>query len=87
MKAADATRLALRAYADPGCRRCRGRGATGDDVVATLCGCVGRNIPADTEPADGDAGDALPHPWGVITRRAQEIHASALLEAVPDTWS
>jgi hypothetical protein len=88
MKATEAIRLALRELADPACRRCRGRGTTGDDPVATLCACIRRRIPAgEAGTAGGEGGDALPHPWDTITRRAQEIHASALLENVPDTWS
>jgi hypothetical protein len=88
MKASAATLLALREFADPSCRRCRGRGATGDDLVTTLCGCVRRRVPADEQAATGDpVDDALPHPWGVITRRAQQIHAALLLQALPDTWS
>ena len=80
--------LALREYAAPSCRRCRGRGATGDDIVATLCACVRQRVPPEEETASGAGGDeAMPHPWGAITRRAQRIHAAAMLEAVPDNWS
>ena len=88
MKASDATLLALHEFADPACRRCRGRGATGDDLVATLCGCVRRRVPADRQPeTDDPVDDALPHPWGAITRRAQQIHAALLLQSLPDAWS
>ncbi len=88
MKVTEAMRLALRERADPACRRCRGRGATGEDLVATLCACVLRRLPADPHAgAQGEDDETLPHPWGIITRRAQEIHASALLEALPDNWS
>jgi len=88
MKVADAMLLALREFATPSCRRCRGRGATGDDLVATLCDCVRRRVPLDEETLSGDRGDEpVPHPWGVIARRAQHIHAAAMLQAVPDTWT
>jgi len=85
MNATTATLLALREFAAPSCRRCRGRGATGDDLVATLCACVRRRPSPDDESPEGDGG--LPPPWGAITRRAQQIHAAALLQAIPDTWS
>jgi hypothetical protein len=89
MKVSDAMLLALREFADPACRRCRGRGATGDDLVATLCACVRRRVPLDEKASIEGRGEAttVPHPWGIITRRAQEIHASVMLQAVPDTWS
>lgn len=88
MKAADAMLMALREFAEPSCRRCRGRGATGDDLVATLCACVRRHVPVGAETSIEDPGDeTVPHPWGVITRRAQQIHAAVMLEAVPDTWN
>ncbi len=91
MKATEAMRLALREFADPACRRCRGAGAKGDDLVEGLCRCVRARAPATDPPAAGDAaGDAaggLPHPWAAITRRAQSIHAAVLLQGVPDDWS
>jgi hypothetical protein len=88
MNASTATLLALREFATPSCRRCHGRGATGDDLVVTLCACVRRRLSADAEAsAAAPAGDALPPPWGTITRRAQQIHAAELLQALPDTWS
>ncbi|MBI5288625.1 MAG: hypothetical protein HY873_06600 [Chloroflexi bacterium] len=88
MKAADAMLLALREYAAPSCRRCHGRGATGEDIVATLCACVRRRVSVeDVTPGGDDGEEAVPHPWGAITRRAQQIHAAAMLQAVPDTWS
>jgi hypothetical protein len=87
MKVSDAMLLALREFADPRCRRCRGRGARGDDLVATLCACVRRRVPVDETTSIEDRDQAVPHPWGIITRRAQEIHASVMLQAVPDTWS
>jgi hypothetical protein len=88
MKVSDAMLVALREFADPSCRRCRGRGATGDDLVATLCRCVRRRVALEEETPIGERGDeTMPHPWGVITRRAQHIHAAVMLHAVPDTWS
>ncbi len=88
MNVSDAMLRALREFADPSCRRCRGRGATGDDLVATVCACVRRRVPREEETSIDDRGEgAIPHPWGVLTRRAQQIHAALMLEAVPDTWS
>ncbi len=84
MKVSDAMVIALREFADPACRRCRGRGAKGDDVVAGLCRCVKERVPDDAGAAPDES---LPHPWGAITRRAQHIHAAVLLQAVPDDWS
>jgi hypothetical protein len=84
MRITDAVQLALREFADPACRRCRGRGYTGDLRPDAVCRCVVARVPADNaEPVD----DGLPHPWHAITRRAQQIHAAALLELTPDTWS
>lgn len=82
MRIADAIGLAVREFADPACRRCGGRGFR--DVLRedTLCPCVARRAPAGGRPAD----DALPHPWGSITRRAQEIHAAHLLEGTTNSW-
>jgi hypothetical protein len=85
--ASDAMQLALREYADPGCRRCRGRGHRGDDLVGGLCRCVERRTPAAKTPPATGGEEPLPHPWGVITKRAQSIHAAALLQCVPDDWS
>lgn len=83
--ASDAMLLALRELADPACRRCRGRGHRGDDLVAGLCRCVSSKFPAE---AAGDASeDDMPHPWPSITRRAQAIHAAAMLQCLPDDWS
>jgi hypothetical protein len=88
MKISDAMLLALRGFAGPSCRRCRGRGATGDDLVATLCACVRRRVPLEDETSNRDRGEeTLPHPWRVITRRAHEIHAAVMLQPVPDTWA
>ena len=88
MKVDDAMLLALRELADPSCRRCQGRGATGDDLVASLCVCVRRRVPLEEETSIGDRGEeTVPHPWGVITRRAQHIHAAVMLQPVPDTWN
>ncbi|HXF50329.1 MAG TPA: hypothetical protein VNM43_01455 [Dehalococcoidia bacterium] len=75
-----AIRLALRRFADPQCRRCRGAGATGDDPVATVCACVRERVPRDE-------GDDVPHPWGPIVRYAQRVHAADLLHLVPDAWT
>jgi hypothetical protein len=78
----------LREFADPSCRRCGGRGATGDDLVATLCACVRRRVPREDGASAGDGGaETVPHPWGAITRRAQHIHAAVMLQAVPDSWN
>jgi hypothetical protein len=88
MKVSDAMLMALREFAEPSCRRCRGRGATGDDLVATLCACVGRRIDPENQTLCAERCDeTLPRPWGVITRRAQQIHAAAMLQAVPDNWN
>ncbi len=35
------------------------------------------------EPSD----DEMPHPWPLITRRAQTIHAAAMMQFLPDDWS
>jgi len=87
INAADAMQLALREFADPACRRCRGSGHRGDDLVAGLCRCVEKRTPADESPPSPADGEPLPHPWGIITKRAQSIHAAALLQCVPDDWS
>ena len=84
--ASDAMQLALREFADPACRRCRGRGHRGEDPVAGLCRCVEQRTPGGEAPQDAGE-EPLPHPWGVITKRAQSIHAAALLQCVPDDWS
>ncbi len=78
--------LALREFADPACRRCHGRGHRGDDLVAGLCRCVSKQFPPAEAAADAGS-DEMPHPWPLITRRAQTIHAAALLQCVPDDWS
>lgn len=75
-----AMRLALRHFADPGCRRCHGAGTTGENPVATVCRCVRENVPAENS-------DLLPHPWGPIVRYAQRLHATDLWHLVPDAWS
>ena len=80
MRITDAVQLALREFADPACRRCRGRGYVGDLRPDAVCRCVVARVPPrDAEPADDDP----PHPWPAITRRAQQIHAAALLELTP----
>jgi hypothetical protein len=84
--ASDAMLLALRELADPACRRCRGRGHRGDDLVAGLCRCVSKQFPAEA-PACSAADDDMPHPWPLITRRAQTIHAAAMMQFLPDDWS
>jgi hypothetical protein len=78
--------LALRELADPACRRCHGRGYRGDDLVAGLCRCVSAQFPPEASPVD-PGSDGMPHPWGEITRRAQTIHAAAMLQLLPDDWS
>lgn len=78
--------LALRELADPACRRCRGSGHRGDDLVAGLCRCVSRQFPAEAA-AETSGDDEMPHPWPLITRRAQTIHAAAMLQCLPDDWS
>lgn len=75
-----AIRLALQRFADPQCRRCRGTGATGDDPIATVCGCVRERVPQEDQ-------DDVHHPWGPIVRHAQRIHATDLLHLVPDAWT
>lgn len=85
MRIADAVHLALGEYADPACTRCRGRGYSGALNPDALCPCVAARVPDDEDAAP--AGDGLPHPWPAITRRAQQIHAAATIEHVPDTWS
>ena len=83
MKIDAALRLALREFADPNCRRCRGRGYRGELGPESACSCVAARVPKDERPAD----DELPHPWGAVTRRAQEIHAAATVDsALPDAW-
>lgn len=83
MRIADAMRLALGEFADPACRRCGGRGFRGDTVSEdALCRCVAPRIPATDDPPPG----ALPHPWDVLTRRAQQIHAAYLLEGTTTSW-
>jgi hypothetical protein len=78
--------LALRELADPSCRRCHGRGHRGSDLVVGLCRCVSSRFPA--ESAEGRVSDDdMPHPWPLITRRAQTIHATAMLQFLPDDWS
>jgi len=84
--ASDAMLLALHELADPACRRCHGRGYRGDDLVAGLCRCVSKQFPPAEAAADA-VSDDMPHPWPLITRRAQTIHAAALLQCVPDDWS
>jgi hypothetical protein len=83
MRIADAFQQAVTEFADPACHRCHGRGYAGALREDTLCACVGPRVPRD--PAGG-ADDALPHPWGAITRRAQQLHAAHLLECTPDNW-
>ena len=78
--------LALRELADPSCRRCRGRGHRGNDPVAGLCRCVAKQFP-DEPQAGPPSDDDMPHPWPLITRRAQTIHAAAMLQFLPDDWS
>ncbi len=93
MRADNAVCLALREIADPACRRCGGAGATGRDVVKTLCRCVRERAASHAQAAaplsgaDEAALADLPYPWGIVTRRAQRIHAAALLDMVPDNWS
>lgn len=78
--------LALRELAEPACRGCRGRGYRGDDLVAGLCRCVSKQFPP--EPAgQGSSDGEMPHPWPLITRRAQTIHAAAMMQFLPDDWS
>jgi len=86
IRASDAMLLALRELADPACRRCRGRGYRGDDLVAGLCRCVSTQFPAEPA-ADASRDEEMPHPWALITRRAQAIHAAAMLQFLPDDWS
>lgn len=82
MKIESALRLALREFADPACRRCRGRGYRGDLRPDSACSCVAARVPKDE-----DASDDLPHPWGAITRRAQQIHAASTVDSsLPDAW-
>ena len=83
MRMIDAVRLALIDFADPQCRRCGGRGYSGLLVADALCRCVPPRVPDDRH---SEAADELPHPWPIITRRAQQIHAAAVLENVPDNW-
>lgn len=85
MKIEDAVRLALRGFADPLCRRCGGAGFRRELRAESVCRCVRGRVPPDA--ATGSDAEALPHPWGAITRRAQEIHAAAAVDHVPDVWS
>ncbi len=78
--------LAVRELANPACRRCRGRGHSGDDLVAGLCRCVSKQFRAEA-PACASSDHEMPHPWPLITRRAQTIHAAAMLQCLPDDWS
>ena len=85
MKIEDAVRLALRGFADPLCRLCGGAGFRRELRAESVCRCVRRRVPPDA--ATGSDEEALQHPWGAITRRAQEIHAAASVDHVPDVWS
>jgi hypothetical protein len=85
MKIEDAVRLALREFADPHCGRCGGAGFRRELRPESVCRCVRGRVPPDAEAAP--EAEALPHPWGAITRRAQEIHAAASVDHVPDVWS
>jgi hypothetical protein len=84
MRMVDAVRLALGEFADPACRRCHGRGHDGPLDADSLCRCVPPRVPVD---AGSPTTEDLPHPWPAITRRAQQIHAAAVVEHVPDNWS
>ncbi len=84
MKIEAAIRLALREFADPACRRCRGRGYRGELAPDSACACVAARAPKDDDAADPTE---LPHPWGAVTRRAQQIHAASTVDsALPDAW-
>ncbi len=83
MRIADAMRRALGEFADPACRRCGGRGFRGNTPREdALCRCVAPRVPADPQRPR----HALPHPWDVLTRRAQQIHAAHLLEGMTNSW-
>lgn len=86
MRIENAIRLALREAADPACRRCGGAGYRRDLRPESVCRCVRERIPHEQTAAPDDES-AMPHPWPAITRRAQEIHAAAIVDRVPDTWS
>jgi hypothetical protein len=85
MKIEDAVRLALRGLADPRCGRCGGAGFRGELLAESVCRCVRNRVPQDV--ATGWDPEEMPHPWRAITRRAQEIHAAASVDHVPDVWS
>jgi hypothetical protein len=75
LRIGDAIRLALREFADPACRRCRGRGYRGELREDSLCPCVSRSgVPASR------AIEA-------VVERARLLRAADVLEHVPDTWS
>lgn len=79
-------RLALREFADPACRRCHGAGFRGELQPDAICRCVAARAPRDEEASEDDEGD-LRHPWSAVVRRAQEIHAAAIVGREPDDWS
>ncbi|OGO53124.1 MAG: hypothetical protein A2148_11485 [Chloroflexi bacterium RBG_16_68_14] len=93
MKGSEALRLAVRELADPACRRCRGAGVTGADLIGDLCPCVRRRAALDDagdEAQQGGAGAAdeeTSRAWEAIIRRARRIQAAALLGAAPEQWS
>lgn len=85
MKIEDAVRLALHEFADAQCCRCGGAGFRRELRPENVCRCVQQRVPPEPDaPADDEP---MPHPWPAITRRAQEIHAAATVDRVPDTWS
>lgn len=78
IRTADAMYLALRHYADPACRRCRGRGYRSELTENSACACVEERAPVV-------AGD-LPHPWKAVIQRAQQLIAADRFGQTPDTW-
>ena len=93
MKASEALRQALREVANPVCRRCRGTGVTGRDLMKDLCRCVPDRVPQAHETTESPAvnpekpsDEEMPHPWGFLTRRAEEIQATTQFGTAPLKW-
>lgn len=78
IRTGDAMYLALREFADPACRRCRGQGYRKELSESSACACVKQRAPI--MPGD------MPHPWRAVIRRAQEMMAAENLGQTPDTW-